>query len=601
MCNKNACAQDAAKAVDEPAEQWIDTVDSWRSRVVDASQTQLSVRAAMKYCLKISQGSSGVPGRYRVTCQSESDARARIDRYRESIEKRTNRGLIATMVEAIRADPLTAGKGRTNLETLTHSWIIRCSTCYGSGQLICGACRGRGQCTCFRCNGMARKTCERCFGTTRAHVYNPQIGGNVNQMCPRCHGMGVITCQSCLGSGRKRCQECNGGGKVQCEQCRGTGHFTQYLTATAFLDGEASYKWRQKEAPSWFGGFIREALNGEVPDVDIDEVVEWNHYGFELTDDRYPLEGQLWGVLPLTMAYIRPDGRFGDDVHTCKMVGRRYIPYELSGILNSTVEALLYGPGEDAVTEAKSIRPWISCRAAKEVHAQREGRGPAASVLERTRGITQDIKRAFRERLNEVESHYKRDRQRLSVPRILRLTGALLLLGLGGCIVVDTVVPGNLPWDRAGLGAAVRVVPPLYTDLASQSLGDVLSSLMAAAFFGALATLLWLLALGGVRRRTTFNILAHWLVLSIVAQCVWWGNWVVFSSFFEHGDSSATVVTSITGEIAAAILGSLWMAPDLFVIAFLVAILRARRTTDKEVRRIVKSLASPELEQRLNY
>ena len=482
---------------------------------------------------------------------------------------------------------------------------VVCGACAGEGQIECSICAGKGRINCFQCGGRGQIECTTCHGSGSTPVYDGQR--TVYRTCGECMGSCRVRCPSwdCLG-GIVTCNTCSGKGLLACDKCSGTGYFiiTRKFAVSGFNEGR-TISWR--DAPDWIVQYIKEAANnrGTHP-LPPEQTIGISPPDIRFNTD-YPYELEAPGTLPATAATVR--GADERESH-CAFIGEELHPLDLGragdGIGTQLARLVLSN-----MTDMEKLPVLLHINIYGTLLPLRHNAPPDLAGIYpfRIRLLSEEVGTDLLRAYHAVVEHYKKARSVISIKSWLGLS-AIWALGLFILLtLINAIYIGQLDWSETGFTAS-HYWQNLWEEAQGNHPGGTSSLTNFMEFLGAQPPPFFLhlciCAVAGYCLAKLFFLTQRALTYRRFTGEVLIGTslGIVLFLLFQPAFQGVTAVTDYPpgmNELMAGAVLSLSLVPEVVVLGIFAGFFHGRRNSDRRVRRQIRNISIPALEQDLGY
>ncbi len=554
-------------------------------QVVDSETVATEIITNATYHLTTSTSSQQSTGSNSHDCSSKSDCWSKINYYCKETENGGNAQANLKILEMIRANPIATLSITRHIETIEHAYVESCSACRGSGKITCGTCHGVGESHCGHCSG-GRRSCTSCGGSGRYYVNST----NTNTSCSGCGGSGTSICGYCTGSGRVRCTTCSGSGSISCLSCAGTGYFTHVVTAQTYLSSSQTCQWAEEEPDSWVDKYLRRALNDRVPQAPLNETVDWNVDSFSLiSNDGLPYKSEMHGLLESTEAQISINS--WEPVH-CQFIGSAIQPYELNGIFDPLIEAQVKSLKTDYSHDKAACL--FNSRLATSSFDELNTSSLPDNLISWANMMSASACVLLKQSLLDVGNMFDKMRAEIRLTDLLIWMLVFIVGGMLSVNLLSAIATVQIPWDQIGLSSFFAGIPVAIQWFMSELARGVDSLLIPYMLITFIPAMLFLYFLGTPQT---------W---SLRRMMFWYWGFSLFIGLFILSFKPAFDLAG--GQLPLSVdafnfnpVIEWLMLVDVFLLASLLAILRARRQAFNIVREESSQVQSQALNLLLKY
>lgn len=565
-------------------EAWCGKLDV-QFQVLDSETVAAAVITNASYSLTTSTSLQQSTGSNSHDCSSKDDCWSKINTYCRETESGGNAGANLCILEMIRSNPVATLSINRHIETVEHAYVETCSSCHGSGKITCGTCHGSGESHCGHCSG-GRTRCVSCGGSGRYYVNST----NTNASCSGCGGSGTSICGYCTGSGRIRCTTCSGSGSISCSSCAGTGYITHVVTAQTYLSSSQTCQWAKGEPDSWVDKYLQRAMRDDVPQAPLNETVDWDVDSFRLiSNDGLPYNSEMQGLLESTEAQISINS--AEQVH-CRFIGSSIRPYDMECLFDSLVAVQVESLKSD-YSHDKADR-LLNSRLATSSFDELNTSSLPDNLIVWANMLSASACASLKQSLLDVGNMFDSMRAEIRLTDLLIWTLVFVVCGMLTVNLLSAIATVQIPWDQIGLSsffAAIPVAANWFMVELARGADGLLIPYMLITFVPAMLSLFFL----GTPQTWSLSRMMLW----------YWGFSLFIGLFilsFKPAFDLAGGQLPLSAYAFSFHPGIEWsMLIEVFLLASLLAILRARRQAFNIVREESAQVQSQALNLLLKY
>jgi len=362
------------------------------------------------------------------------------------------------------------------------------------------------------------------------------------------------------------------------------------VTAETYLSSNQSCQWLADKPAAWVDEYLRRALKDDVPQAPLNQTVDWDTNTFSLiSNDGLPYSSEMQGLLENTEAQISINSE--EEVH-CRFIGSGMQPYDMGSIFDPLIEAQVESLKTDYSHDKAACL--FDSRLAKSSFDELNTSSLPDNLIAWANMISTSACASLKQSLLDVGNMFDKMRAEIRLTDLLIWMLVFVVGGILSVSLLSAIATVQIPWDQIGLSSFFTGIPiavQWFMSELARGVDGLLIPYMLITFIPAMLALFFF----GTPQIWSLRRMLFW----------YWGVSLFIGLFilsFKPAFDLAGRQMPLSVDTFSFQPGIEWsMLIDVFLLASLLAIFRARRQAFNIVREEAAQVQSQALNLLLKY